>query len=322
MQKIDIHTHIITESYYHALLHNKHGPSLQKTTDGYFLWYGNGLKYFVNEKMLSIKRKLKDFDEAKIDKQILSIAMPGVDSFEDATIAKKVNDEISKIVEDYPGKFLGLATISLQNVGEAVDELSRAVKERGLRGVEIFTNIGGKQLDSEDFFPFYEKAIQLDVPILIHPTEPLMAQVMGDYGLIGMVGYIFETTLAILRIILAGVFDRFPQLKIVIPHMGSAIPYLISRVDNQFKINPECRTKISKLPSEYFKLVYVDTAQSFYKPAIECALSLLGQDRVLFGTDYPFADLNYSIESLGKALPKAFESAVFMRNAEALFKVN
>ncbi len=321
MQKIDVHTHIITESYYDALLHNKHGPSLQKSTDGYFLWYGNGLKYFVDERMMSINRKLKDFNEAKIDTQILSIAMPGVDLFEDATIAKKVNDEISQIVEDYPEKFLGLATVSLRNVEGAVDELSRAVTERGLRGVEIFTNVGGKQLDSEEFFPFYEKAIQLDVPILIHPTEPLMSQVMGDYGLIGMVGYIFETTLAILRLILAGVFDRFPQLKIIIPHMGSTIPYLISRVDNQFKINPECRTKISKLPSEYFKLVYVDTAQSFYKPAIECALSLLDPAKVLFGTDYPFADLNHSIDSLVKAIPKKFKSAVFEKNAKELFKI-
>lgn len=321
MQKIDIHTHIITSSYRHALSHSKHGPSMEKTSDGYRLWYGNGLKYSVDERMLSIDRKLKDFNEAKIHTQILSIAMPGVDSFEDPTIARKVNDEIAQIVEDYPGKFLGLATVSLRNVEEAVDELDRAVKHCGLRGVEIFTNVQGKQLDSVEFSPFFEKAIQLDIPILIHPTEPLMSQVMGDYGLIGMVGYVFETTLATLRLILSGAFERYPKLKILVPHMGSTLPYLISRIDNQFKINPESRTKISKLPSEYFKLVYVDTAQSFYKPAIECALSLLGQDKILFGTDYPFANLSYSIESLSKALPKSFEPAVFYENAKTLFKI-
>jgi predicted TIM-barrel fold metal-dependent hydrolase len=321
MQKIDIHTHFITKSYTHALSQRKTSPLLEKTKDGYFLWYGNGLKYFVDERMLSIERKLKDFSEAKIDTQVLGIAMPGVDSFEDQGLAKKVNDEIAQIVEDYPEKFLGLATVSMRNVGGAVDELDRAVKELGLNGLEVFTNVQGKQLDSEEFFAIYEKAIQLDIPILIHPTEPLMARVMGDYGLIGMVGYVFETTLATLRLILSGVFERYPTLKVVVPHMGSTLPYLISRIDNQFRINPESRTKISKPPSEYFKLVYVDTAQSFYKPAIECALSLLGQDKILFGTDYPFANLSYSVESLSKALPKTYEKAVFSENTKTLFKI-
>jgi predicted TIM-barrel fold metal-dependent hydrolase len=176
-------------------------------------------------------------------------------------------------------------------------------------------------LDNQEFYPFYQKAVALDVPILLHPTEPLMAQVMWDYGLIGMVGYIFETTLATLRLILGGIFDRYPKLKLVVPHIGSTLPYLISRIDNQFRINPESRIKISKPPSEYFKLIYVDTAQSFYKPAVECALSLLDKNKILFGTDYPFANPAYSAESLSKALPQSYTAAVFHDNAKTLFKI-
>ncbi|HMK94805.1 MAG TPA: amidohydrolase family protein [Candidatus Limnocylindrales bacterium] len=321
MQKIDVHTHIITSAYFEALAHNRHGPRLEKTADGYVLWYGNGLKYAVDDRMLSIDRKLKDFGEAKIETQVVAIAMPGMDSFKDQTLAMKVNDEIAEIVEDYPGKFLGAAAVSLRDVPGAVDELDRAVKGLGFRSVEVFTNVGGKQLDDEEFYPFYEKAVALDVPILMHPTEPLMTSVMGDYGLIGMVGYIFETTLATLRLILGGVFDRYPKLKVVVPHMASTLPYLISRIDNQFRINPESRAKISKPPSEYFKLIYVDTAQSYYKPAIECALSLLAKDKILFGTDYPFANVEYSVESLSKALPESYSAAVFQDNAKTLFKI-
>jgi predicted TIM-barrel fold metal-dependent hydrolase len=302
-------------------VHSKHGPRLEKKVDGYTLWYGNGLKYAVDDRMLSIDRKLKDFGEAKIDAQVIAIAMPGMDSYNDQTLSMKVNDEIAQVVENYPGKFFGAAAVSLRDVPGAVDELDRAVKERGLSGVEVFTNVGGKQLDNEEFYPFYEKAIALDVPILMHPTEPLMAQVMGDYGLIGMVGYIFETTLATLRLILGGVFDRYPKLKVVVPHMGSTLPYLISRIDNQFRINPESQAKISKPPSEYFKLIYVDTAQSLYKPAIECALTLLCKDKILFGTDYPFANPSYSAESLMKALPESYTAAVFQDNAKTLFKI-
>jgi len=321
MRRIDIHTHIITPAYRKALARNKNGPRLEKTKEGYMLWYGNGLKYTVDDRMMSIERKLKDFDEAKVDSQIIAIAMPGMDSFNDQTLAKRVNDEIAQIVEDYPGKFLGAASVSLRDVPGAVEELDRATKDLGLRGVEVFTNVGGKQLDNEEFYPFYEKAITLDVPILVHPTEPLMAAVMGEYGLIGMVGYIFETTLATLRLILGGVFDRYPRLKVVVPHMGSTLPYLISRIDNQFRINPESRAKISTLPSEYLKLIYVDTAQSFYKPAIGCALLLLGKDKILFGTDYPFANPTYSVESLSKALPESYAAAVFQDNAKSLFKI-
>ena len=321
MQKIDIHTHIITPAYREALVHNKRMPKLEKTADGYTLWYGNGSKYAVDERMFSVDRKLKDFDQAKIDTQILAIAMPGMDAFEDQTLSTTVNDEIAQTVEKYPGKFFGVACVSLRDVPGAVDELDRAVKQLGLKGIEVFTNVQGKQLDNEEFYPLYEKVTQLDVPILIHPTEPLMAQVMLDYGLIGMVGYIFETTLATLRLILGGVFDRYPKLKVVVPHMGSTLPYLISRIDNQFRINPESRVKIAKPPSEYFKLLYVDTAQSFYKPAIECALSLLGKDKILFGTDYPFANLGYSVETLSKALPESDIAAVFKDNAKTLFKI-
>jgi aminocarboxymuconate-semialdehyde decarboxylase len=256
--------------------------------------------------------------------QILSIAMPGVDSLnptDGLRIAKKVNDEISEIVNKYPHNFLGLATLPMQDIGESVDELERAVKDLDLRGVEVFSNIDGKTLDDEVFIPFYQKAMQLDIPLFIHPTTPLMYKAMNKYGLLGAVGYLFDTTLAILEIVLGGILEKYKKLKIILPHCGSTIPYLIGRIDHQFKINEESRKKISKPPSEYLKLVYFDTAQAFYKPAFDCCFAFSGKDKLMFGTDYPFADLSKSVQFLDSIIKEDSKKDIFHLNAKRLFKI-
>jgi aminocarboxymuconate-semialdehyde decarboxylase len=321
---IDIHSHLIPKSYWNFLIKNTQIPKIAQTQEQYFLWFSNDLKYSIDKRMFSVEEKLKAMEKSKIDMQILSIAMPGVDLLNPAdglSLAKAINDEFAQVVAEHPGKFLGLATVPLQDVGQAIDELDRATQALGLRGVEIFSNVAGKTLDDEAFLPFFERIARLDVPILMHPTKPLMSHVMKDYGIVGAVGFLFDTTLATLRLILGGVLERNPQLKIILPHSGSTIPYLIGRIDNQFNINAECRQKISKLPSEYFKSIYVDTAQSFYEPALACAFSLLGPEKVLFGTDYPFADLENSKKFVISTIPSEHRAKVLCENAEKLFRI-
>ena len=321
---IDIHSHIIPKSYWNFLTKSKKSPKIGQKAKQHFLWYSDDLKYSIDKRMFSIEEKLEAMKKGKIKMQVLSIAMPGVDLFNAADslpLAKAINDEIAGVVAKYPENFIGMATLPLQDIGEAVDELERSVKSLGLRGVELFSNVAGRTLDDETFWPLYEKMMQLDIPILIHPTKPLMSSVMTDYGLVGVVGFLFDTTLAILRMILAGIFEKKPQLKVILPHLGSTIPYLIGRINNQFNINPECRKKISKLPSEYFKLVYIDTAQSLYEPALLCAFALSGPEKILFGTDYPFADLETSRRSVASAIPDEHKLKVFNTNARKLFKI-
>lgn len=324
--KIDIHSHIIPKGYLNELLKHKSIPRIEKTEDGqYALWYGKRLKYFFDERMYSSDWKLKIMGKSGIDMQVLSVAMPGLDLLEPKSglrLARKVNDEMEQIVADYPNKFLGIATVPLQDVGEAVDELDRAINTLGFKGVEIFSNMAGTPIDDERFFPFYEKLAKLNVPMLIHPARPLMAEVTKDYGLTGVVGYLFDTTLATLRMVFSGILEKYPTLKIVLPHLGSTIPYLIGRIDNQFKMNAECRVKISKMPSEYLKLIYIDTAQSLYKPAIACAFAFLGSDKILFGSDYPFADLKYSAETVDAMdISNDDKSKIFYKNAMNLLNI-
>jgi aminocarboxymuconate-semialdehyde decarboxylase len=324
LKVIDVQSHIITSSYMDFLLKNSKNPRIQEGLSKYFLWYAHDLKYSIDERMFSTDVKLESMKRAGIDMQILSIAMPGVDFLDPENgldLAKKINDEISEIVDRYPNAFLGLATLPLQSVGEAVDELERAVKDLDLRGVEVFSNVAGKTLDDESFIPFYEKVVQLDVPIFLHPTKPLMSDAMKKYGLLGSVGYLFDTTLAILEIVLGGVLEKYKRLKIILPHCGSTIPYLIGRIDHQFNMNEESREKISRLPSEYLKLVYFDTAQAFHKPAFDCCFAFSGKDKLMFGTDYPFADLSKSREFLESIIEDKSKEDIFHLNAEQLFKI-
>jgi predicted TIM-barrel fold metal-dependent hydrolase len=133
------------------------------------------------------------------------------------------------------------------------------------------------------------------------------------------VGFIFDTTLAILRLVYSGVFERFPNLRIIIPHLGSTIPYLVGRIDHQYRLLSEGERTLPKPPSEYLKKMYIDTAQSLHKPALECAFDFTPADRILFGTDYPFFDLNSSIEIIKSLhLSREMENKIFSGNAKAL----
>lgn len=322
---IDIHSHLIPKSYWNFLTNNKQFPKIVQNKDQDFLWYSRGLKYSIDKRMFSVEEKLKAMEKGRIDMQILSIAMPGVDLMSAAdglSLAQATNNEFAQVVAEHPGKLFGLATVPLQDVGQAIDELNRATQILGLRGVELFSNVAGKPLDDDSFLPFFERVAHIDVPILIHPTKPLMSNAMRDYGIVSAVGFIFDTTLATLRLILGGVLEKIPRLKIILPHIGSTIPYLIARIDNQFNINAECRQKISKLPSEYFKRIYVDTAQSFYEPALACAINLLGPDKVMFGTDYPFADLESSRKFVSSKIPCEYKTKIMSENAQKLFKID
>jgi len=324
LRVIDIHSHIIPMTYRDFLVKNSKSPKIRDISNQSFLWYARDLKYSVDERMFSTDVKLSAMKKAGIDIQVLSIAMPGVDLFDPEiglSLARKINDEISEIANKHSDAFLGLATLPLQSIGDAIDELERAVKDLGLRGVEVFSNVAGKTLDHESFLPFYEKIVKLDVPILLHPTKPLMYSAMKKYGLLGSVGYLFDTTLAILKIVLGGVLEKNKELKIILPHCGSTIPYLLGRIDHQFNINEESRKKISKLPSEYLKLVYFDTAQAFYKPAFDCCSAFSDKGKLMFGTDDPFANLRKSKEFIESVTDGEERKNIFHINAERLFKI-
>ena len=160
---------------------------------------------------IDLEKRLEAMDRYDVDMQVLTLTTPGVEREEPERgirLARVVNDAFSEIVEKYPERFTALATLPMQEPRAAVEELERAVGELGLRGVTIFSNVNGKPLDSKEFWPVYEKASKMGVPLFIHPTTPIDEGAMGDYRLVPILGFPLDTSLALLRLVFSGVLKR------------------------------------------------------------------------------------------------------------------
>lgn len=336
---VDFEAHFYTKEYVKTLLKNEDHPKYKKdeTTSTYWLWYTPHVQEPHTEQLLERlldvnEKRIKDMHDAGVKMQVLSLSAPGCEQF-DASIgkklARKVNDELASVIERKPDRFVGLAALAPQDPGEAADELERAVKELGLRGWKTHSNIRGAYIDDKKYWVIFEKAEKLGVPIFLHPTVPTIDVLSDTYGyaLAGPAfGFTFDTALCMMRLILSGIFDRYPNLKIVLGHFGETMPFLLNRLDFPIVrpwVAKNVDIKISKKPSDYFKSnVYVATSGEFHNPAIMCTLQVMGCDRVLFASDYPYEDSMKAVERV-KALPLPEEekSKICHLNAKTLLNI-
>ena len=306
--KIDCHTHLFPRKYV-------------KELDKLNIPFGRTL----SERFTSTPLRISDMDEAGIDMQVISIAVPGVNMStpENAIhLSKLVNDETAKLTE-HDSRFIGLASLPMLSPMEAVDELRRAVEDLGLRGAALFTTVKGKPIDLPEFWPVYRMASKLKVPVFVHPIAPLHREVYDDYSLLSVLGFPFETTIAATRLTLSGLLEDLPDLKIVLSHLGGTLPYLVGRIDDGHRLFSSSQNKIRQSPSLYLKKMYLDGA-SFYKPALTCALDFWGADKLILGSDYPYGwmrELRRCVESVEDLGLEADElDKIFHRNAEKLFE--
>ena len=278
------------------------------------------------------ERRIADMNATGIDRQVLALTSPGVQIFDADTaraLAISTNDQLAEAIARHPGRFAGLAAIAPQDPGAAVKELERGVRQLGLKGAIINSHTRGEYLDNKKFWPIFEAAEALDVPIYLHPSTPSAAMIapLLDCGLDGAIyGFAVETGMHILRIITSGVFDRFPKLQIVVGHLGEAIPFWLSRVDYMHRgaVNSkryECMQPIKLKPSDYFKQnFYVTTSGMASKLPIMFVRSVMGADRLLYAMDYPY---QFEPEEviLSDSLPiTGIEKKMFFQtNAEKVF---
>jgi len=275
------------------------------------------------------EQRIKEMEEDGIDMQVLSLVAPGVQVFDAATgasLAKRVNDQLYRLVQKYPKKFAGLAAIAPQDPRGAADELERAVKELGLKGASINSHTRGEYLDDKKYWVIFERAERLGVPIYIHPRMPSpgMAKPFLTYPALAtaMNGFGAEVSLHALRLILSGLFDRHPGVKIILGHLGEGLPFWLWRLDNRWVRMPQGMT-IKKKPSQYIKEnFFITTAGNFSVPAFLCAYLELGADRILFAVDYPMESNQEAVQFI-EALPvgDGDKEKVCHLNAEKLFNL-
>lgn len=301
---VDMHCHFYPLKYVEWF--KKHGnvPALWKTDP-------------IKPSYSRIEDLTESMDHSGVTTSVITSGnMPWVDVLkpQDAVdLARILNDEIAAYVEKYPDKLVGFATLPLVAPSDAVCELERAVRDLRLRGVFLPSNIAGRPVDSPELVPLYAEISKLHVPIFLHPTVPEAPVNMTDYRLVHTLGFTCNTALAISRLILSGIVEKYP-LKIVAAHAGGVFPYVIGRMARAYEMWPdECGRNISKNPSVYFKDVYVDQV-SFNVPSAVCARDTIGIERMVFGSDYPFSwgtqadfikyveDLPFSVEEKQKLL--------------------
>jgi 5-carboxyvanillate decarboxylase len=339
VKKIDTEAHFYTPEYQDYLLSRREIPR-EEIYKGYVrLWYAentwepHGLE--IEESLLDLAEgRLRHMDQAGIDMQVLSLSTPGCEQFDGEhgqAFSRQTNEVLSTVVEKYPDRFAGLAALAPQDPQQAARELERAVKELGLKGAKINSRVGNEHLDQKKYWPVFEVAERLDVPVFLHPNSPSPDSIKPyqDYGfaLAGPTwGFGAEAALATMRLIYSGVFDRFPGLKIVLGHLGEGLVFWIYRLDFSFKkpwMDQEVRPLIKKAPSEYLRNnFFVNNSGMYSVPAFLSVLLELGADHMLFAADYPYENSQEAARFI-EQLPvsNSDKEKITHTVAEKLFKI-
>lgn len=203
-------------------------------------------------------------------------------------IARIMNDGMAQLARAHRGRFLPLATLPMQDPDRAVRELERAVGDLGLRGIVLCTHVGGRDLDALRYEPVFAAASRLEVPVFLHPQNAGDISRIKDFHLWNVIGFPLETTIAVTRLIVGGVFERHPALSIVLAHAGGYFPYQLGRLDHAYRVQPAAFKGLRKPPSAYLHNIYCDSLTHDAK-ALRFLIDRIGADHVVLGTDYPFS---------------------------------
>ncbi len=285
---VDFHNHYYPDAYLEELERGKSNARVSRAADGRMLVHYPGDYNVVADGHRDLDERIRAMDEAGVDVHAFSLTTPGVHIEErerGIELARLVNDEFAAAAVRFPGRFAPLAALPLQDPEASVAELERAVG-MGHRGALVFSNVNGRTLDEPEYFPLWEKFAALGVPAFIHPTNPAVLGQLEAYRLTALLGFQFDTTAAVTRLIFAGVLERLPTLKLVVGHLGGTIPFMAERVGRGYEVYPECREHITRPPSEYFSRIYIDTV-NFNPAALRLGLDFAGPNRIVFGSDYP-----------------------------------
>ena len=278
-------------------------------------------------------QRIADMDASGIARQIVFLTSPGVQVFDAATgtsLARETNDELSGKISLFKNRYSALAAIAPQNPAGAVKELQRAVA-LGFKGAVVNSHTQGEYLDDPKFWEIFEAAQALDVPIYLHPNTPppRMIDPFLPRGLDGAIyGFAVETGLHVLRLIVGGVFDRFPKLRLVVGHLGEGLPFWLFRLDFMHRSmlasnRYEGVKPLKKKLSDYLKEnVWVTTSGMQWEPAILFCISVLGPERVMYAMDYPYQFVPEEVRVTDELpVSEKIKSMLYQTNAEKVFRL-
>ena len=331
--KIDVFNHIVTPRYHQRRL--QIAPPQMRLQD----------QERILPALFDLDARFRAMDTAGEGYvQIINTANPPVESFADPDAALELsriaNDEMAELVSRFPERFVGAAAcLPMHNIEGALGELERAVRDLGMCGVQIYTDVQGRPLDDPQFASVFDRVVALDVPILLHPVRgPERADYPTDeasrFDTWRIIGWLYDTVAAMTRLAFSGIFDRHPDIKIVTHHLGGFAPYASERIREGYdKYLKAARARnepvaLKQHPYDYFHEFYADTITIGSVPALTCGLEFFGADRVMFATDMPFDTqggrkyIEVALDAMEKldASPED-KKKIFEDNARRLFRL-
>lgn len=293
---IDIHAHFYPEEFIRHIEQDgpKYGAGIFRDASGKpAIRIGERQFWALGRDFIELGLRLEAMDRQGVKIQALSLSTPMVHWAEAGfgeALAATYNDAASRAHGAHPDRFVGLATLPMQEPARALRELERVAKLPGIRGIYVATNVRGRELAEPEFHPIYARMEELGLPLFLHPIEVIGAERLGRYHLANLIGNPTDTAVAAAYLLFTGVLDRFPKLEICLPHAGGTLLWLIGRIERGWKVRPECR-HLKEPPSRYLRRFTYDTI-THSDAALTYLIEQVGADRVMLGSDYCY-DMGY-----------------------------
>ena len=291
--RIDVHSHLVYLPYLEYLTGRNSLPDGVLRDGTYFVSCTGGYLHASPIMHADVDQKLRDMDDLGIGMSILSHGMPGPELLGGQLAddwATRINDHLAEVIQSYPGKFQAWATLGWGSAERTITEIDRCVNQLGFMGVYLFSNINQKTLDSKEFWPVYKHIEDLGIPMDMHPTAPINMNGIDHRPLVPGMAFMFDTTLATVRMVTSGGCEEYPGLKLIVPHTGGFVPFIRGRVGRMIDAwtSPDDWADLSESSQDSFQKIYVDTV-AHSPEALEYCLKVYGADKLLYGTDHPFA---------------------------------
>jgi len=333
MRSIDIHAHLVPQTLWQAAAAGREWYGFRHEPGeglGTFLGTNGKRTGFTSPKVrLTPEERLQDMDAQGVDVQVVSVHTPlfgyHLDPAQGRALAREVNDEIAAMTRQWPTRFAGLATLPVQDVKAAIDELERAVTVLGLKGAELDTVVNSENWDEPRFLPLFKAAEAMGAVLFFHPQPQhnFVVERAGRYGLANSLGVIVEDAIVVAVLILGGVLEACPDLKACIAHGGGPACYAMGRLDRGWHGTPAARAHTPSPPSSYQRRLYYDTVVGS-EAALRFLLDQVGADRVVLGSDWPFVPWHPSpvtwLQGLASVTATEKEQ-ILWRNLEALLRL-
>ena len=303
--RVDVHSHLVFLDYLKHLAGRSSLPQGVLEGGTYFVSCAGGYRHASALAHADVDAKLRAMDDLGIGISVLSHGVPGPELLggdEADDWASRINDHLAEVVGRHPGRFAAWAALGWGSAQRAIAEIDRCVSQLGFKGVYLFSNINQKTLDNPEFWPVYKHVAELGVPMDMHPTAPLNMNGIDQRPLVPGMAFMFDTSLATVRMMMSGLFQEVPDLKLIVPHLGGFVPYIRGRVERMIDTwtPPEEWEQLSQPAHHYFDKIYLDTV-AHSPEALEYCYKSYGVERLLYGTDHPFShydEFNAMIDNL------------------------